>query len=95
MLRTLAESVAQAAAIVLGAVLCLFLTNYIFEKDWFDSGPLVILVVYFLPIGVAAMRKHNSTLAIMATNLWLGWTVIGWFVALIWACDSNVEAVSE
>jgi len=29
------------------------------------------------------------------TNLWLGWTGIGWLVALIWACDTNVEASSE
>jgi hypothetical protein len=31
----------------------------------------------------------------MVTNLWLSWTIIGWIVALIWACDSNVEATSK
>jgi hypothetical protein len=95
MLRTIATSVAQATAIVLGALLCLFVTNYILEKDTFDTGPLLILVLYFLPIGVAAMRKHNAMLEIMATTLWLGWTVIGWIVALIWACNTDVEAAAE
>ena len=92
MLRTIAISVAQAAAILLGAWLCVYLTRYVFEKDPFYTGPLLILLFYFLPIGVAALRKHNSLLSIIVTNLWLGWTVIGWIVALIWACDTNVEA---
>ncbi|MGA3052838.1 MAG: superinfection immunity protein [Candidatus Korobacteraceae bacterium] len=92
MLRTIAISVAQAAAILLGAWLCVSLTRYVFEKDPFYTGPLLILLFYFLPIGVAALRKHNSLLSIIVTNLWLGWTVIGWIVALIWACDTNVEA---
>jgi hypothetical protein len=41
------------------------------------------------------MRKHRALLDIIVTNLWLGWTVIGWFVALIWACNLNVEAAAE
>jgi T4 superinfection immunity protein len=91
MLRTIVISVAQAAAILLGAWLCASLTSYVFEKDPFYTGPLVILLLYFLPIVVAAIRKHNSLLSIIVTNLWLGWTVIGWIIALIWACDTNVE----
>ena len=40
---------------------------------------------YFLPALVALMRKHRQTTAIMALNLLLGWTFIGWVAALIWA----------
>jgi hypothetical protein len=95
MLRTIATSVAQSIAILSVSGLCLFLASYLVEKHSFDTGPLFILLLYCLPIGVAAVRKHNSVLSIMVTNLWLGWTILGWIVALVWACDSNVEATSK
>jgi hypothetical protein len=95
MLRTVATAFAQAIAIVLGAELCWSLVASFVEKHSFDYGPLLILVLYPLPIAVAAMRKHRALLDIIVTNLWLGWTVIGWFVALIWACNLNVEAAAE
>ena len=91
MLRTIAISFAQAFAIVVGVWLCLSLTSYVVEKDPLYTGPLLILVLYFLPIGVAALRNHNRQLDIIVIDLWLGWTVIGWMLALVWACDSDVE----
>ena len=95
MLRTIATSVAQAVAIVLGAVLCWTLVAYFVENHSFDVGPLLVLLLYPLPIAVARVRKHNALPDIIVTNLWLGWTVIGWIVALVWACDTNVEAALE
>jgi FtsH-binding integral membrane protein len=91
MLRTIAKSVAEAVAIVVGAVLCLLLTTYVVERDSFEIGPLLLLALYPLPIGIATLRKHNAVLDIAITNLWLGWTVIGWVFALVWACDTDVE----
>ena len=46
---------------------------------------LFILVPYFLPAIVAHARKHPRAPAITLLNLLLGWSVIGWVVALIWA----------
>jgi hypothetical protein len=46
---------------------------------------LFILALYFIPAGLASSRKHHNTGAIFAVNLFFGWTVIGWLVALIWA----------
>lgn len=40
-------------------------------------------VLYFLPSLIGA-RKRNTN-AIFALNLLLGWTVIGWIAALVWA----------
>ena len=40
---------------------------------------------YFLPTIIAIARKRQTTLALFVLNLVLGWTVIGWIVALIWA----------
>jgi hypothetical protein len=41
------------------------------------------LALYFLPSIIGA-RKRNAG-AIFALNLLLGWTLIGWVVALVWA----------
>jgi hypothetical protein len=42
-------------------------------------------VVYFLPTIIAKMREHYNQNAILLLNLILGWTGIGWVIALIWA----------
>lgn len=44
---------------------------------------LFAMVVYFLPIIVAFIRKNNNCLAIFILNLFLGWTFIGWVIALV------------
>ena len=41
------------------------------------------VLMYFLPTLIA--RDKPDLMAIFLLNLLLGWTVIGWFVALIWA----------
>lgn len=46
---------------------------------------LMILFIYFIPTFVAYSRKHKNALAIFILNLFLGYTFIGWVVALIWA----------
>jgi len=50
--------------------------------------------MYFLPTIIAAIRGKRDLLAIFLLNLFLGWSVIGWVVALIWAAkhDSQVMA---
>jgi len=46
---------------------------------------LFIVLIYFLPFIVAIARKHLDSTAIFVLNLFLGWTFIGWVIALIWA----------
>ena len=41
--------------------------------------------IHFLPTIIAALRQSRNLLGIFLLNLFLGWTVIGWIVALIWA----------
>ena len=43
------------------------------------------VIVYFIPTLVAAARQHASISAIFILNLFLGWSFIGWVVALVWA----------
>lgn len=50
---------------------------------------LIGLALYFLPAIIAAERKHRQSGAIFALNLLLGWTLLGWIVAFVWACTSE------
>ncbi|MGA9722702.1 MAG: superinfection immunity protein [Candidatus Binatus sp.] len=43
------------------------------------------IAVYFLPALVAANRRHQNAQAIAILNLLLGWTFVGWVIALVWA----------
>jgi hypothetical protein len=51
------------------------------------------LVMYFLPSIIALARSKRDTLAIFLLNLFLGWSVIGWIVALVWAAKHDAPAV--
>ena len=42
-------------------------------------------VIYFIPLILAATESRPNTAAIGALNLLLGWTFIGWVIALVWA----------
>src|ERR1700685_4814147 len=53
---------------------------------------IVAVLLYFLPTVVALIRGHLSALAIFLLNLFLGWTLIGWIIALIWSCTGNTSA---
>ena len=46
---------------------------------------LVAAVVYFAPSAVAAARNHQQRGAIITLNVLLGWTLLGWIAALVWA----------
>lgn len=48
-------------------------------------GLVCILGWYFFPTTIAASRKQPNTLAIFVLNLLLGWTLLGWVVAMVWA----------
>ncbi len=54
-------------------------------------GVVILLAVYFLP-SIIGWEKANSG-AIFLLNLLLGWTVVGWIVALVWASTVEKEPV--
>jgi hypothetical protein len=51
-------------------------------------------VMYFLPSIIALARSKRDLLAIFLLNLFLGWSVIGWIVALVWAAKSDVPTAA-
>ena len=41
--------------------------------------------IYFAPTINALLRRHSSTAAIVCLNMILGWTFLGWALALVWS----------
>lgn len=46
---------------------------------------VLLLALYFLPTAIASSRDHNNLGPIFLLNLILGWTLVGWVVALVWS----------
>ena len=63
-------------------------------------GPLFFVAapaLYFLPTLEAKMRGHHNIGSIAAVNAFLGWTLVGWVVALTWALakPQQVQSVPQ
>jgi hypothetical protein len=50
-------------------------------------------VMYFLPSIIAIVRSKRDIAGIVLLNFFLGWTLIGWVVALVWAVKTDVPVV--
>jgi len=44
-----------------------------------------LLLIYGYPLNTAHERRHPNRWKITAVTILLGWTVVGWVVALIWS----------
>jgi hypothetical protein len=49
------------------------------------------LVIYLTPTAIAGNRGHKNGWSILALNVLLGWTFLGWVAALIWSLTGNTE----
>jgi hypothetical protein len=52
---------------------------------------LFSLALYFVPTMIAVARKHHQLMPIIAVNLFLGWLVVGWVVALAMSLSARRE----
>lgn len=64
------------------------------------TGPMLLLMslavagpIYFLPTFVATGIRHHNRIGVFFLNLLLGWTVIGWLAALVWALSKPPYAL--
>ena len=48
---------------------------------------LFLVLLYFLPTIIG--RDKRDAAGIILVNVFLGWTVIGWLIALIWAITAE------
>jgi Na+(H+)/acetate symporter ActP len=60
-----------------------------YHHHFFGFFGLPFVLISFLPTIIAAVRRSRHVVPIFLVNLFLSWTVIGWFVALIWAITSQ------
>lgn len=51
----------------------------------FGLAGFFLFAIYFLPTTVAFLNRHHQKEAIAVLNVLLGWTLIGWAIALVWA----------
>lgn len=51
---------------------------------------ILLITLYFTPYLVAGFRGHYSRGSIFFMNLLLGWTLIFWLWAFIWAWNGNI-----
>jgi len=51
---------------------------------------IIILIIYFFPSLIAGLRRKRNGGAIFVLNLFLGWTLIGWVIALVWAAKHDL-----
>lgn len=59
------------------------------------SWLFISLAIYFIPVIVAYIRKHNNLLAITIMTIFTGWTFFGWLAALLWALNSDTKDNEE
>jgi hypothetical protein len=50
-------------------------------------------LMYFLPSIIAFGRNKRDTTSIVLLNFFLGWTMIGWVIALVWAVKNDEPAM--
>ena len=56
---------------------------------------ILVLLIYFLPVIVAWSRWHRNEYAIGMLNTFLGWTFLGWVIALVWAFTDDTRPKGE
>ena len=53
---------------------------------------LLIIAAYFIPFIIALIRDVRNKVSVFFLNLFLGWTVIGFFVLLFYASLTNATS---
>lgn len=77
-----------------------FITNWDFSSNaafWIIIALIIPGIftqcVYFIPYLIANSKAHTQETAIFVLNLFAGWTLVAWIIALVWACTSPKEKV--
>ncbi|TAM77420.1 superinfection immunity protein [bacterium] len=56
-------------------------------------GVLLLVVIaigaYFIPSIIAFVKQKSNRIAILALNFFLGWSLVGWVVSLVWALSNE------
>lgn len=64
-------------------------------SDLPDQNTVIYIMVivgicfYFIPSIIAVLRMKKNMIAILALNFFLGWSLIGWVISLVWSLSSD------
>jgi hypothetical protein len=53
---------------------------------------IILVVLYFIPFIIAIIRGIKNSISVFFLNLFLGWTVVGFFVLIFYASLTNVKS---
>ena len=56
---------------------------------------LIIIAIYFLPTFVAFQRRYRNRISVFIIDLFLGWTLVGWVVALALSFINDIDEIKE
>jgi hypothetical protein len=78
----------QSLFLIFGLIIAILLLFYFFSPAGFIVVFFLLggLLIYFVPTFIAIQNNHINAVAIAMLNVFLGWTFLGWVVALVWAC---------
>jgi len=65
-----------------------------------NEGVVILMIavagiIYFAPTFIAVKRDHPNMTSILLLNLFLGWSFIGWVIALIWSFSATSIVVTS
>lgn len=83
------------ALIVVAVFIGIFMQAETAEQESMIVASAFILGIYLIPYLVAVHRSHHQRGAIAVLNILLGWTLLGWIVALVWACTATKDRPSR
>ena len=55
----------------------------------------LLLAMYVLPTAIALGRRHPQRRTIIAINLLLGWTIVGWCLSWVWSLAGIIRRRSR
>jgi hypothetical protein len=56
---------------------------------------LIVLAMYWLPSIIGYYRRTPDIFSVVLTNALLGWTVVGWLVAMVMAARTPAPSLSK
>lgn len=99
--KTPLKNIASTLFLIAVLLFCLSLTALLLKDLYINKVNgnveiilviLFLLAIYLLPSINAFNRWHKDKKAVLALNLFLGWTAIGWIGSLIWSfTGSNLK----
>ena len=78
----------SSVTIVIGFIVIISLILSYLSKSFIPLFFVLIPIIYFMPTIISYEKNKRNSRAILLLNFFLGWTIVGWIIALIW---SNIK----